>query len=153
MDVWRLTRPEFAPGLDGIGARREGGRWNSPGIAAVYCASSLSLATLEIFVHLPPAMRTPEKMPDFVAVKLRVPDEMIAPKPDMAAMSAMRNVGEFRTIGDTWLTACETLALRVPSLVVSQEENLVLNPNHTDIAKVDVLSTEPFRLDARFFEV
>ena len=44
MRLWQLVEPEQLPGLSGEGTKKHGGRWNSPGLPAVYCASSLALA-------------------------------------------------------------------------------------------------------------
>jgi RES domain len=71
--VWRLTRPEHAPGLDGEGARLFGGRWNSPGIPAVYCASSLALAVLETYVRLPLVLRRVDRLPEMAAIRVELP--------------------------------------------------------------------------------
>jgi len=74
--AFRLVRPEYALGLDGEGARLAGGRWNSPGTALIYCASSPALAALESWVHLPITMRVRDGLPLLVLVSVFVPDEM-----------------------------------------------------------------------------
>lgn len=50
--VWRLASGRYPP-LDGEGARKAGGRWNSAGHAAVYTSESLALCLAESLVHLP----------------------------------------------------------------------------------------------------
>ena len=51
--AWRIIKSRFAAeAFSGEGARLYGGRWNSPGTAMVYTAGSVSLATLELLVHL-----------------------------------------------------------------------------------------------------
>lgn len=137
-EVWRLTSPAHAPGLDGEGARLWGGRWNSPGQPMVYCASSLALAVLEVFVHLPPAMRRPDALPPLVAVALEVPGQF-----DTVAK------GDPRSLGDAFLAARAQLALWVPSAVVSLERNLLLNPLHPAMSQVRVITQMPFALDPR----
>ena len=55
MRIWRICRARFADeAFSGQGARRFGGRWNSPGVPMVYSSSSLALAAMELFVHLEP---------------------------------------------------------------------------------------------------
>jgi RES domain-containing protein len=144
--VWRLTKPEHAPGLDGEGARLFGGRWNSQGLPVVYCASSLALAALEVFVHLPPAMRRASALPGLTAVGLEVPDQMIA---DLSGFAAVPDRGEEREIGDRWLRGGSGLALRVPSAVIGREMNLLLNPRHPGIGRIALVVQEPFRFDDR----
>ncbi len=146
MLVWRLTKPEHAPGLDGEGARLYGGRWNSPGLPVVYCASSLALAALEVFVHLPPAMRRPSALPQLTAVGLDVPDDLIRELEEAAIGSS-----EFepRKAGDRWLRDGGSLALRVPSAVIPREANLLVNPRHVEIGRVALHLQEAFRFDDR----
>lgn len=76
MRLWQLVEPEQLPGLSGEGTKRNGGRWNSPGRPAVYCASSLALAALEVFVNLPRDKRRKGRVPAQRAVEYDLPDEM-----------------------------------------------------------------------------
>ena len=147
MRVWRLTRPEFAPGLDGVGARREGGRWNNPGNAVVYTASSLSLATLEVFVHLPASMRRADKLPALTAVEVELPGDHSVETLDM--FDPDWSIRDFRAFSDDWITRAASLCLNVPSLIIPQERNVLINPGHPEMANVVVRQTQPFRLDGR----
>jgi RES domain-containing protein len=143
--VWRLTKPEHAPGLDGEGARLYGGRWNSPGIPVVYTASSLALAALEVFVHLPAAMRRPSGLPDLLTVAIDLPDEDIAGPEGLT----QRGAASFRAFGDAWLTGNRSLGLRVPSQVIRHDTNVLINPRHPGIARAKVALLETFRFDDR----
>lgn len=149
MQLWRLVRPEYAPGLDGQGARRAGGRWNSPGVGVVYCTTSLSLAVLEVFVHLPPVMRSRDKLPRLTAVALTFPQDL--PMHDIRDddLPAAPDIADYRAIGDEWAAGGDTLAMSVPSLVVPRERNVILNPAHRDMGKVVVAESFAFRLDPR----
>lgn len=145
MRVWRLTKAAYAPGLDGEGARLWGGRWNSPGVPMVYTASSLSLAVLEVLVHLPPQMRRAGGFPPFVAVCLGLPDDPpTGPLPaDLSEQSVTRG------IGDAFVTLGRDLTFKVPSLVIPQDWNVLINPKHPDIARVQVEAIVPFQFDDR----
>lgn len=147
--VYRLCRPQYAPGLDGLGARRVGGRWNSPGRGAVYCAGSVSLAALETFVHLPPSMRSTEKLPGLSLVILGLPDALQGRVLEPEALPEGSDIAVSRAIGDAWLAGGETLWLEVPSLVIPWERNVILNPDHSGMADVQVLDIQPFRYDPR----
>jgi len=68
--LWRLARRPF-DAIDGEGARLFGGRWNRPGLAVVYCAINLSLAVLEILVHLDVELR--EFPSDYVKIPIEIP--------------------------------------------------------------------------------
>jgi RES domain-containing protein len=147
--LWRLVRPAWAPGLDGEGARLAGGRWNSPGRAVVYCGSSLALCVLETFVHLPPAMRSVDALPTMIAVMIAPPpQEQVTRAEDLGAVD-LEDAAACRAMGDAWVAQGTTLALSVPSAVVPQERNIVLNVSHPAMAGVAVVSQETFRLDRR----
>ena len=146
--LWRLVRPDFAPGLDGRGAECYGGRWNSPGLPAVYCATHLSLAVLEYFVHLPPAMRRRDTLPLLTAVELRLeggPVETVGE----SDLDRLDDPAWCRARGDDWLKRGEALALSVPSAVVPRERNVILNPRHGEFDRVSVVRTERYRFDVR----
>jgi len=145
MLLWQLNKPEYVPGLDGEGARLNGGRWNNPGIPAVYSASSLALAALEVLVNLPPDLRRKGHVPDYVAICLTIPDGLIDEPGHPAGLPEDRS----RRIGDDWLNSIAALGLRVPSSVVQLEHNIVLNPRHPAMADVTVTRTEPFEFDDR----
>lgn len=148
--VWRLCRPEYAPGLNGEGARLQGGRWNSPGRPAVYTAASLALAALEVMVHLPASMRQPDKMPKLQAVALEIPAAILLDRPAEVARST--DPAAHRALGDDWLLRKASVGLVVPSRVIPLEENVVLNPLHPDFSAVRVIWSEPFVFDPRFSE-
>lgn len=132
--VWRivpLTRADTP--FDGEGARLHGGRWNSVGVPAVYCASSIALGVLEILVHLDTGRPTPE----FAAIPLEleprqidVQAEATLPR-DWASPAAPDST---RRIGDAWLRHSAQLALAVPSVLVPREVNYLVNPLHPALA-------------------
>lgn len=144
MLIWRLTKPEHAPGLDGEGARLWGGRWNSPGIPMVYCASSLALAALEVLVHLPPSMRRAGGLPPLTAVGLELPDFDIG-----WIGGSLLNQRECRILGNAWIVGQFSYAVRAPSFVIPREANILLNPAHPGMTNIRVQVQEPFRFDDR----
>ena len=147
---WRLSAPEFARTVDemlsGEGARLFGGRWNSPGLAAVYLGDSLALAGMELLVHLGnlDILKTYRKMPVYIPEALVMhiePDELPA-----------GSRATTRAIGDRWLVSGQSVVLQVPSAVVVGESNFIVNPNHPDC---DAIVTGPitgFRYDPRLRE-
>lgn len=148
--VWRLSKTRFAPGLDGEGARLAGGRWNGPGQALVYCSANLSLAVLETLVHMAPAMRRPGVFPELAKVALDIPDDIEAEQwRGHAAPGDFPDERETRAFGDRWLAEGRTAALSVPSAIIPEESNVLLNPRHPDFARVSVAFQAPFRFDDR----
>lgn len=144
MRLWRLINPRHAPGLDGEGARRIGGRWNSPGHPIVYTSDAPALAAFELFVNLEPDRRTLAGLPPLSLVALDVGDGMIAHPSDLPTEYA-----DQQRWGDDWLAQAATLAVAVPSVVIRWEVNVLLNPRHPDMAQVRVISIDPFQYDSR----
>lgn len=145
MIAWRLATTLYPP-LTGEGARRRGGRWNSPGVPLVYSASTLSLATLEMLVHVE-STELPDTLASFEVV---VPDdstETLDRVPDDWFQDPLQR--QSRRYGDTWAAEARSVALLVPSAVIPQETNILLNPLHQRFPEVAVLSQRPFRLDPR----
>jgi len=139
MLAWRLCRRPFAD-LSGEGARLYGGRWNSRGRPVVYLADHPALAALEVRVHLDlPHELLPD---DYVLLRVSVPDDIIAEGTAGADMTAL---------GDAWLTKVRSAALRVPSVLVPNAWNLLLNPRHADAGRATVTSIEPFGFDPRLW--
>lgn len=145
MRVWRLVRPQFAPGLDGEGARLVGGRWNSPGRPMVYCAGSVALATLEVLVHLPPELRQGSGLPRFQLIGLDLPEDDVAG----SGLDDVPEDDESRAIGSDWLASRRSLAISVPSSIVPYDRNVLINPLHSKAAALRPAVSEPFRFDAR----
>lgn len=135
--------------LDGEGARRVGGRWNPRGMAVAYCASSLSLAVLELLVHVD----TDDLPDDLVAIQVDIPDDLPARRllpanlpPDWRQDSGR---AALRDLGARWLRDLQEPLLVVPSVVVPGERNVLINPLHPDTGRIEVVSREPFHLDPR----
>lgn len=147
MLVHRLARLAHAK-LDGEGARLAGGRWNSRGRAAVYASSRLSLAALELLVHTD----VPLVPPDLVAFEIEVPDTLEIETVELSALPKdWRLPGHpaCRSIGDTWLAEERTAVLRVPSAVVPEESNYIINPAHRAAKSIHVVGRRRFAFDSR----
>lgn len=140
MLAWRLCRAPFAD-LTGEGARRFGGRWNTPGLPVVYAASSAALAVLEVRVHLD---LPPELLPDdYVLLSIELGEldiEVVETTPPAPA-----------AFGDTWLREQRTPILRVPSAIVPESSNLLLNPVHPSAARARVAVIRAFTFDPRLW--
>ena len=152
MRCFRLVDEDYLESaFSGEGARLYGGRWNSPGVAVVYTAQSLSLAQLELLVHLE-AEAVLRGHWRYFAVDV-APRAIIECEswtdlpPDCAAWPAPVST---RAIGDRWIAESVSVALSVPSAVTPGERNLLLNPAHPGyVAAVVVDAPEPLRLDQR----
>ncbi len=151
LNAWRLVTPKHGDQRDafsGEGARLFGGRWNSPGTPMVYSSASLSLAALETLVHAD--RRRFER--DYVTFKLHLPEELVLElrESDLPEDWRARAVSEgARRIGDAWAEARASVALSVPSVIVPNERNYLLNPLHPRFSELVIDPAEAFRLDAR----
>jgi RES domain-containing protein len=148
--VWRIVRKPHAT-LDGEGARLYGGRWNSEGNAVVYTSQYLSLATLEYLANVEPAL-----MPDdLVALRIEIPDDpQSGAEVDTADFTDPHwrdypSPGWQAELGDLWVDDGEFLWLAVPSAVVPEEYNILINPKHPRMSEVRVVETQPFKFDKR----
>jgi len=132
IQAWRIVKKQYAAdAFSGEGARLAGGRFNSPGIAVVYTASSLALAELEILVNLP----TERLLERYIAFRVRFDTSLLHVlrdadlPPNWRTDPAPRAV---KQIGDQWVQKAQSVVLSVPSAVVPAERNYVLNPAHAD---------------------
>ena len=151
MRVWRLcTRPHAA--FDGEGARLAGGRWNPKGTPVVYTSATLSLAAQELFVHV-----DPEEVPaNLLGLSADIPDQVRIK--ELRAAKLPRDWRRYpapeslAAMGSDWITSLETAVLSVPSAVIPQESNYLLNPSHPDFVKIRVNEPEPFAFDPRLLK-
>jgi RES domain-containing protein len=138
MRVVRLCTRQH-PGLDGTGAKLFGGRWNSPGRPVVYTASCGALAALEYMVHM-------TKLPaNMLMVRIEVPDTLAIEAIDYLPADEKA----FRQLGDEWLQHHGTSVLRVPSVLVPRQWNLLLNPEHPLFPAIKIVDQSPFAFDSR----
>jgi RES domain-containing protein len=151
MQIWRICRARFADeAFSGLGARRFGGRWNSPGVPMVYASSSLALAAMELFVHLEPNLQ-PD---DLVSIEARLPEGEPSRRLGPDELPAEWWTDDFeplRTIGDRWIGEKSSLAMEVPSAALRMEWNVLVNPLHPAVGAIRVEKPQAFRFDARMF--
>ncbi|MGH2372057.1 MAG: RES family NAD+ phosphorylase [bacterium] len=147
--AWRLLKTKHvASAWDGEGARTNGGRWNSPGVGVVYTSESLSLALVEVLVHL----QESAVLPAYSAIRVEIDDPLIT---SIELSDLPPNWRDFpappetRAIGDRWVSERRSVVLRVPSAVVPSESNYVLNPGHADFGLLRISPSVPFPFDPR----
>ncbi|MBO6772247.1 MULTISPECIES: RES family NAD+ phosphorylase [unclassified Thalassospira] len=148
--AFRLVKRKWmAAAFDGEGARLYGGRWNSRGQPAIYLAGSQSLALLEVMVHL----NDYRLLGSYVMFALNIPLAAIEELPENLVPADWRAEPappSTAGVGDAWLNAKSALALAVPSVIIPQERNYLLNPNHPMFeAVVQTASEVQFSADPR----
>ncbi|AUB81712.1 RES family NAD+ phosphorylase [Candidatus Thiodictyon syntrophicum] len=152
MTSFRLVDEDYLESaFSGDGARLYGGRWNTPGVAVIYTAQSLSLAQLELLVHLE-ADDVLRRHWRYFAVEvdsraILVCESWADLPPDYAAWPAPAST---RALGERWIAESVSVGLSVPSAVTPGEHNILLNPAHPGYAAAVVVGApRPLRLDRR----
>lgn len=146
MIVYRIVFHELAGSLNASGRPA---RWNSTDHKMIYSAGSVSLACLENVVH-----RSSEGLSGlFKILVIEIPDDLsydeirISDLPENWA--DFTNVNITRLLGDDWLKNKTAVALQVPSAIVPQESNYLINPDHDDFSKIRLIETQDFNFDKR----
>lgn len=150
MQVWRLCGKKYlATAFSGLGGMYAARRWNEKGNLIVYSATSRALAAIEYFVNL-----EPNQAPgDLVMLEARVPDNEIEQLDIRILPRNWREIDnpECRQIGTEWLKSGRSAGLSVPSVPVSGDWNVLLNPSHPRFRRVSIVSQGPFFYDKRMF--
>ena len=137
-----------ANAFSGLGGVYGPGRWHHPGKPIIYTASSLALATLEILVHINRSL----KIEPYVSWIIDVPDSVIASSRALPANWAS-DIEATRTFGDEWLAKGADVAIRVPSVIVRTEDNVLINPLHAEFKRSWVVSgPHPVIFDPRHID-
>ena len=149
MKVYRVTKSPHVHDLSGIGSRIYGGRWNQKGTSIIYTSESRALATVEFLVHVPISI-----VPINISiVTIEIPDRIIPreiSKSDLPTNWRDYPVpSELADIGTNWALSNETLLLRVPSIVIEHEFNMLINPSHSEMKHVVVSNIEKYKIDER----
>jgi RES domain-containing protein len=144
---WRIVKSRHAStAFDGEGTRLYGGRWNSPGTKMVYTSSTISLAVLEVLVHLQEA----SLLSSYSLISAGFDDALVerldhSMLPD--GWRAYPAPSELQQIGDEWVRSQRSAVLEVPSVLVERESNYLLNTAHPDFSSVVIGEPEPFTFD------
>lgn len=152
MKVYRVEREKYLETtLSGIGASMaKGYRWNSLNTKLVYTAESRALATLEVSVHLDLSEDLPT---DRYYVEIEIPNDILVLEVNIDDLpqdwDAKPPTSTTQTIGDDFVFQNEAAMLKVPSSIVPQEFNYLINPNHIDAARIKISSKSPMKFDTR----
>ncbi|MBI4517436.1 MAG: RES family NAD+ phosphorylase [Deltaproteobacteria bacterium] len=147
--LWRVVkRTHAATAFDGKAAQRFGGRWNSPGRRAVYASATKSLAVLEVLVHLDVGRPLPRLVAFTFDVDSKLVDNLASAQLPRH-WRTVRGLLATQQIGDAWLASGRALALAVPSAIVPEELNYLLNPAHPAFGRLRIGRSIPFLLDPR----
>jgi len=149
MILYRFARAEFSSNLTGEGARKFGGRWNSPGNAVLYTSFTISLALLELLIH----NASYDEIMSNQLIEIEIPN---SPYKELSFLKLKKDWYEdeaySKNIGDDFIASKSSLLLKVPSVIIPEENNMLINPKHTDFNKVKIKMIKTFRFDVRLFK-
>ncbi|MGI4721638.1 MAG: RES family NAD+ phosphorylase [Janthinobacterium lividum] len=151
MRTWRIAFEDVALDRSCEGARKSGGHWHSEGCAALYAAMTVELAVLEKFVH------TEKDEQGLVLVAVDLPDDpglgMDVARADLPdGWDDLDDGGSATEFGTAFLQKCHHLYMRVPSVIVGEGVNLIVNPEHPAYADVKLSIARSYRFDPRMFD-
>jgi RES domain-containing protein len=154
VSLWRIATdtPQWAAeDLSGKGAALRGARWNHAGEHAVYASTSISLAAWETRAHFGQGGRLPWNR---FLVRMDVPAEVWAaretiPQPLTIGWDAIPEGLVSRALGSKWLSAASTALLVVPSVIVNEEHNVIINPAHAHAKRIKSVKVRRFVYDHR----
>jgi len=151
MIVYRLTKGKYKNELSGIGAELYGGRWNTKGKRLIYTGESRALCTTEIAVHTPLGI-VPK---NYFLQTIKLPKVEIL-KLDRKKLKS--NWKDFphphstKILGNRFIDNGKHLIMEVPSAVIQDEFNYLINPLHPKFNKVKITKIEAFKFDKRIFK-
>jgi len=146
--AWRFSQHAA---LDGRGGLYTEGRWHSRGREILYCAPNPATALLEVMVH--GLVRVAEVFADYQFLKLDLPDSNSVEDVDENGLPDDWNLQSevTRELGDRWLKQGRVAVLRVPSVLVPETVNLLINPRHPEARQMSLQNAYRFALDTRLF--
>ena len=149
MDIlaYRVVKEKYlASAFDGEGARLYGGRWNSKGVSVVYTSDSLALCSLEIFVHLP----SYKLLADYIYMTVVFDSELVTKAVLIDGWNERPISKVSQAIGDRWIKEGRSPVLSVPSVIMPDGYNYLINTNHPDFKKIKIGKPQPLTFDPRF---
>jgi RES domain-containing protein len=151
MTVYRITNSIYSNDISGTGAKLLGSRWNSKGIPMLYTTGHISLAVLEMLVHT--------HFRDFAVeldlLTIQVPSSTVTTEISIKKLKKgwINDLAYTRFIGDEFVKDKQSLLLSVPSAVIPEEYNYLVNPWHQDFKKIKIIQTRAFKTDERLFSI
>jgi RES domain-containing protein len=151
MIVHRICNSLYSDDLSGNGAKLFGGRWNSKGIPMLYVSEHISLAVLEMLVN--------NQFKDFSIelslLRISIPDSIEIKEIKLSKLKPKWNedFSYSKFMGNEFIKSMNNLILKVPSAVIGEEHNFLINPLHPDFKKIKIAEVKQFSTDERLFTI
>ncbi|MBC7890053.1 MAG: RES family NAD+ phosphorylase [Ferruginibacter sp.] len=149
MITYRLAIEIYKNDLSGNGAKLNGGRWNSVGLPVLYTTKNISLSVLEILV------RTDMQLIPLTyhLLKIEIPESIhpLSITTGQLKKDWKDDLEYTQWMGDEFFKLNQLMLLKVPSAVIDEENNYLINPEHSDFKKVKIIAVKKFLFDKRLF--
>ena len=146
MLLYRISSSKYADDISGEGAFRNGGRWNSKGKRIIYTSTSIALSSLEVLVHTDGvpirkglSLTTFQLSDKYITALEALPEDWNSKPPSQST----------RIVGDGFIDKKVSLGLKVPSVIVPEEYNVLINPLHIDMDKLSIVGNRTYVFDTR----
>jgi RES domain-containing protein len=146
MEVYRISILKYSERLVASGLPA---RWNPRGIRMIYTAGTRALACLENVVHRNSTGSAEIFRTMVIEIPTLIPIEQITATDLSADWAAFHNQPITQDFGEQWARSGRSAVLRVPSAIIPEEFNYLLNPDHPHFSQIVLKETEPFVFDAR----
>lgn len=151
MVLWRISN---YVSLNGIGGLLTAARWHTKGRPIVYCAQNPSTALLENLVHF--EIDAEDRPSRFRVLKIEGPDSLALEAetidPSILPQGWTADLGVTQGIGDLWLSESRSLLLQVPSVLVPETWNILINPAHPQIKQLKIVAVYDHPFDQRLIK-
>lgn len=146
MILWRVSNYQ---NLDGVGGLYVSGRWHTKGHPVVYCTLNPATALLETLVHI--EIDSEDRPERFQVLRIEGPDSLSLELVEAAPLPPDwgQDISSTQTIGDRWLSERRSLLLQVPSVLVPETWNVLVNPQHPEASLLKVTTAYEHAFDAR----
>ncbi len=154
MVLYRITKKKYKNDLSGKGAELFGGRWNKKGTPALYTSQNRSLCVLELLVHAPKFLVPKNQIILSIHIPKKLEKELVkVSKRELGTeWNKIQNEEWTEDIGYKYFYKKQKLGIIVPSVIIPQEYNVVLNPSHKNYKLIKVKRGLDFNLDERLFK-
>jgi RES domain-containing protein len=150
--LYKIATSNHISDIGGTGARLYGGRWNHIDYPVVYTSVNRSLAALEFLVHVPMALAPSNLSIAGINITGAINSKSIDVKQLPLNWRDYPAPEQLANIGTKWLESKSSLLLEIPSAVVEQEVNMLINPLHHDFKQVKIVLVEKFSFDSRLLQ-
>ena len=148
--TYRICKTKYAStAFDGEGAFRFGGRWNLRGTRIIYTAGNLALAALEMLVHLD----DDSMLFEYSYISAQIQSDLILKVEDFRSLpkdwSNSPAPIAVQQIGNDWAKLGISAVLEIPTSIIPLEKNYLINPLHSDFAKIVIGKAQTFTFNDR----